>query len=182
MKIMSGLVMALTAAIILFPLCARVNAESPERESAITAMKKGAQQMIEGGKLLQQKRDPSSAEKMIKDGHRMMMNAEKDLVRAQNALMKQGAKMMLDGLQVLKTRKDAGEAERLMARGQEIILEADKMMADTRPEKMMQGSRTLMRGLRMRHEPDLKTADKLVKEGQDMMKDAAHDGNDRAAP
>jgi hypothetical protein len=179
MKRISRFLIALFAVGILFQPYTYGNAESLDWESSIATMKKGANEMIEGRKLMQQKKDPGSAEKRIKDGHRMMMNAEKDLIRAQNGLMRQGAKMMMDGLRVLKTKNDSGEAEKLMAQGQQMILEADKMMADTRPEKMMQGSRTMMRGLRMRQERDLNTADRLMTEGQGMMRDAEQEGKDK---
>jgi hypothetical protein len=169
---------ALIAVGILFQPYTRCNAESLDWESSVATMKKGANEMIEGRKVMQQKKDAGSAEKMIKDGHRMMMNAEKDLIRAQNGLMRQGAKMMMDGLRVLKTKNDTAEAEKLMVQGQQMILEAGKMMADIRPEKMMQGSRTMMRGLRMRQERDLTTADKLMSEGQGIMRDAEQAGKD----
>ncbi len=111
-----------------------------------------------------------------------MMNVEKDLVRAQNDLMKQGAKMMMDGLQILKAKNDAHEAERHVTQGQQMILEADKLIADTRPEKMMQGSTTMMRGLRMWQKTDLKTADRLMNEGQEMMRAAEQKGRARNLP
>jgi hypothetical protein len=179
MKRISRFLIALIAAGILFQHYTHGNAESLDWESAVATMKKGANEMIEGRKLMQQKKDPASAEKMIKDGHRVMMNAEKDLIKAQNGLMRQGAKMMMDGLKVLQTKNDTGDAEKIMARGQQMILEADKMMADTRPEKMMQGSRTMMRGLRMRQEKDLKTADRLMTEGEGMMRDPEQEGKDK---
>lgn len=142
------------------------------RSSALIKMKEGAQMMIEGKKRLEKKTDVAAAEQQIKDGHRLMMEAERTVLKAQNDTMRRGAKMMMDGLQVLKTKKDSEEAEKMMNRGQEMIIEADKMMGDPVPEKMMQGSRTMMRGLRMRHEKDLKTSDKHMTEGGNMMMDA----------
>ena len=129
--------------------CPYAIAESGNWESAVSMMKKGADQMVEGRQIMQQKKDLGSAERMIKDGHRMMMEAEKAVAQIQKDKMKQGAKMMIDGLQALKSKKDSGEAEKLMQQGQKMILEAEKMMTDPRPEKFMTGSRTMMRGLRM---------------------------------
>ncbi len=63
---------------ILFQLCLHANAEFNNWEGAVTMMKKGADQMVESRKIMQQKKDLGSVEKRIKDGHRMMMEAEKD--------------------------------------------------------------------------------------------------------
>jgi hypothetical protein len=144
-------------------------AETNGWESALAKMRKGAVQMIDGAKMLRDKKDLGSAEKTIKDGHRMMMESEKATAQMQKETLKQGARMLMDGLQVLKSRNDPGEAERLMAEGQKMILKGEQMMADTRPEKLMQGSRTMMRGLRMMQERDVNTAEKLVKDGQNLM-------------
>ena len=128
-----ALLTASIAAAMLFQLGSNVSAQSPDWESAVMKMKNGADKMIEGGKLMQQKKDLGSADKMVKDGHRMMMDAEKSMIKAQNGLMRQGAKMMIEGLEILKAKNDVGEAEKMMVRGQQMILEAEKMMADTRP-------------------------------------------------
>ena len=77
--------------------CPYAIAESGNWETAVSMMKKGADQMVEGRRILQQKKDQGSAEKMIKDGHRMMMAAEKAVAQIQKDTMKQGAKMMMDG-------------------------------------------------------------------------------------
>ena len=62
---------------ILFQLCLHANAESNNWEAAVTTMKKGADQMVEGRRIMQQKKDLDSAEKMIKDGHRIMMESKR---------------------------------------------------------------------------------------------------------
>ena len=151
--------------------------EPDDWETAVSMMKKGAVQMAEGWTMMHQKKDQkkdlASTGKMIKDGHRTMMESEKTTIRIQRDTMKRGAKMMLDGLQVLKAKKDAGEAEKLMAQGHKMILEAERMMDDMRVEKMMQGSRTMMRGLRMMEERDIKAADKLMVDGKNLMLEAA---------
>jgi hypothetical protein len=141
-------------------------------ESALAKMQKGALQMIEGAKMLRDKKDLGSAEKTIKDGHRMMMEAEKATARIQKEALKQGARMMTDGLQVLRSGNAPIEAEKLMAQGQKMILKGEQMMDDTRPEKLMQGSRTMMRGLRMMQRTDVKSADKLMRDGQTLMREA----------
>jgi hypothetical protein len=46
-------------------------------DSALAKMRKGATQMIEGAKMLRDKNDLGWSEKTIRDGHRMMMEAEK---------------------------------------------------------------------------------------------------------
>lgn len=161
----------LVAGILVQP-CHHTLADMSNWESAVTMMKKGANQMVEGRRIMQQKKDLGSVEKRIKDGHRMMMEAEKAAAQIQKDTMKQGAKMMMDGFKALKVKNDAGEAGELMAQGQKMILEAEKMMADPRPEKLMQGSRTMMRGLRMMQERDVKTADKLMTDGQRLMTEA----------
>jgi hypothetical protein len=148
-------------------------AETNGWESALEKMRKGAAQMIEGARMLRDNKDLGSAERTIKDGHRMMMEAEKATAQIQKETMKRGAKMMMDGLQVLKSRGDVGGAEKLMAQGQEIIIEADKMINDPRPEKLMHGSRTMMRGLRMMQAQDMKTAHRIVTEGGTVMMEAA---------
>jgi hypothetical protein len=180
---MKGITLVLLAILVAAATFCQINlsigAESPDWESAFKIMTNGAKQMIEGRNFMQQKKDLGSAEKMIKDGHRTMMEAEKNIIRAQNNLMKLGAKTMMEGLQILKTKNDTGEAEKRMTQGQQMILEADKLMADTRPERMMQGSRTMMRGLRMKQERDLNTADRLMTEGQGMMRDAEQEGKDK---
>lgn len=145
----------------------------PKRSAAVLSMKRGAQMMIEGRKMIEQKGDLASAEGKIKDGHRMMMDAEKTVIKVQNDLMRKGARRMMEGLQILKSRKDADAAEKLMAQGENMIAEAERMMSDTQVEKMMHGSRTMMRGLRMRHEKDLQTSDKSMTEGGKMMIDAS---------
>jgi hypothetical protein len=139
MKSISRFLIALIGATTFLQLNPCIGAESPDWKSALATMKKGANEMIEGRKLMQQKKDPGSAEKVIKDGHRMMMNAEKDLIGTRNGLMRQGAKMMMDGLQVLKANNDREEAEKLMEKGQQMILEADKMVADTMPTDGLAG-------------------------------------------
>ena len=164
---------------IFFQLCLHANAEFNNWESALAMMKKGADQMVEGGKMMQQKKDLGSAEKIIKDGHRTMMESEKATAQIQKDTMKQGAKTMMDGLQVLKAKNDAGEAEKLMQQGQKMILEAEKMMTDPRPEKFMQGSRTMMRGLRMMQKTDASTAEKLMADGQSLMMEAANTRRDK---
>jgi hypothetical protein len=170
---------AIFVAGILFQPCPSANAESNNWEAAVTMMKKGADQMVEGRRIMQQKKDLGSVEKRIKDGHRMMMEAERTAAQIQKDAMKQGAKMMMDGLQVLKAKNDAGEAEKLMQQGQKMILEAEKMMTDTRIEKMMQGSRTMMRGLRMMQKRDANTAEKLMTDGQSLMTEAANPKRDK---
>jgi hypothetical protein len=160
---------AMTVAGILSLICQSAIADMNGWESALAFMRQGADRMIEGRKMLQDKKDSGSGEKAIKDGHRMMMQAEKTVAQIQKDSLKQGAKLMIDGLQVLRTRNDQGEAEKLMAQGQKMILEGEKIMADTRSEKLMEGSRTMMRGLRMMQEKDLKTADRLMKDGQTRM-------------
>jgi hypothetical protein len=155
--------------------CRNALAEMKDWESGLANMRKGAVQMIEGAKMLREKKDLGSAEKMIKDGHRMMMESEKATALIQKDTLKRGAKLMMDGLQVLKAKNDTGQAEKLMAQGQEMILEAERMMDDTQIEKMMQGSRTMMRGLRMMQKTDLNTADKLMTDGQSLMIEAAKD-------
>jgi hypothetical protein len=147
-------------------------AEMSTWESALAKMQKGAAQMIEGAKVLRDKKDLGSAEKTIKDGHRMMMEAEKAAAQAQKETLKHGARMMIDGLQILRSGNNPGEAEKQMAQGQKMILEGEQMMADTRPEKLMQGSRTMMRGLRMMQAQDMNTAHRLMKDGQALMMDA----------
>jgi hypothetical protein len=163
----------------LFQLCLHANAEPNNWESALATMKKGADQMIEGRKMFQQKKDLSAAEKMIKDGHRMMMESEKAAARIQKDKMKHGAKLMLDGLKALKAKNDAEQVEKQMIQGQEMILEAEKMMADTRIEKLMQGSRNMMRGLRMMQKADTNTANKLMTDGQSIMMEAANTMKDK---
>jgi hypothetical protein len=147
-------------------------AEMSGWESALAKMRNGAVQMIEGGKMLQDKKDFGSAEKTIKDGHRMMMEAEKATAQIQKNIMKRGAKLMMEGLQILKSKNDVEEAERLMVQGQKMILEAERMMDDPRIEKMMLGSRTMMRGLRMMQAQDMNTAHRLMKDGQTLMMEA----------
>ena len=66
-----------------------------------------------------------------------------------------------------------------MQQGQKMILEAEKMMIDPRPEKFMTGSRTMMRGLRMIQKTDVKTADKLMADGQNLMMEAAKTMRDK---
>jgi hypothetical protein len=144
-------------------------AETDTWDSALTKMRKGSVQMIEGAKMLRDKKDLGSAEKTIKHGHRMMMEAEKATAQIQKETLKQGARKMLDGLKVLKSKKDPDEAEKLMGEGQEMILEGERMMADTRPGKLMQGSRTMMRGFRMMQAQDMNTAHKLMMDGQTLM-------------
>jgi hypothetical protein len=138
-------------------------------ESTLAKMRKGAAQMIEGEKMLRDKTDLASAEKAIRDGHRMMMEAEKATAQIQKERLKHGARMMMEGLQILKSRNDPVEAEKLMAQGQKMILEGERMMDDIRPEKLMQGSRTMMRGLRMMQAHDMKTAQRLMMDGQALM-------------
>ena len=165
--------LAVFLVVTLLQLSSYAAAESDDWETAVSMMKKGAVQMVEGRTMMQQKKDVASTGKMIKDGHRMMMESEKATIRIQRDTMKRGAKMMLDGLQVLKATNDAGEAEKLMAQGQKMILQAEIMMNDTRVEKMMQGSRTMMRGLRMMEEKDTNVADRLMVEGQNLMLETA---------
>jgi len=164
---------------ILFQACLPANAELKNWESALEMMKKGADQMIEGRKMLQQKKDSNSAEQRVKDGHRMMMEAEKAATRIQKDTMKHGGKMMMEGLKSLKAKNDAEQAEEQMTKGQEMILDAERMMADTRIEKMMQGSRTMMRGLRMIQKRGANTADKLMTDGQRLMMEAANSKKDK---
>ncbi len=175
-KCLSG---AFFAVGMILQLCPYAIAESGNWETAVSMMKKGADQMVEGRTIMQQKKDLGSAEKMIKDGHRTMMEAEKTAARIQKDTMKQGAKMMMDGLQVPKAKKDTGEAEKLMQLGQKMILEAERMMTDPRPEKFMTGSRTMMRGLRMLQKTDVNTADKLMTDGQSLMVEAAKTMRDK---
>lgn len=165
-------IMAILVAGVLTQLCPLANSEADNWESAVAMMKKGANEMVEGRKMMQQKKDLGSVEKKIKDGHRMMMEAEKAAARIQKDTLKQGAKMMMDGFQAMKGKNDAGEAGELMAQGQKMILEAEKMMADPRPEKLMQGSRTMMRGFRMTQERDPNAADKAMTDGQRLMTEA----------
>jgi hypothetical protein len=161
-------------------LCQTAVADMNEWDSSLAMMKRGDNLMIDGRKTMQEKKDLGSAEKMIKDGHRMMMESEKATAQIQKDTMKRGAKLMMDGLQVLKAKNDVEGAERLMVQGQKMVLGAEKMMADTRVEKMMQGSRTMMRGLRMTQKSDMNTADKLMTDGQSLMMEAGRAiGNDK---
>jgi hypothetical protein len=164
---------------ILAQLCQPALAQTESWEAGLTLMKHGAVRMIEGGKMMQDKTDAGSAEKTIKEGHRMMMEAERTVAKIQKDMMRQGAKMMMDGLELLKAKNDVVAAEKLMTQGHKMILEAEKMMSDARPEKMMQGSRTMMRGLRMRQERDLNAADKLMAEGRRMMTEAEQAGTSK---
>jgi hypothetical protein len=154
-------------------LCQQAAADMKDWESSLETMKQGANLMIEGRKTMQEKKDLGSAEKVIKDGHRMMMQAEREAARIQIQTMKRGAQMMMDGLRALKSKNDPVRVEKQMAQGQEMILEAEKMMADTLVQKMMQGSRTMMRGLRMMQKTDLSTVDKLMTDGQRLVTDAS---------
>ncbi len=158
---------------VLAQLCQPAVAEMNNWESNVAKMTQGANLMIEGRKKLEEKKDLGSAEKTIKDGHRMMMESEKAAAQIQKDTMKGGAKLMMDGVQALKIQKNEEESEKLMAQGYKMIVEAEKMMDDDRIEKMMQGSRTMMRGLRMTQKADLKTADKLMTDGQNLMMEAA---------
>ncbi len=162
-------VAALLMAGILIQLCQPCLAEINEWESNVATMKRGANLMIEAGKTMQGKKDLGSSEKMIKDGHRMMMEAEKAAARIQKDTMKRGANMMIEGFKILKDKNNSEEAEKLMGHGQQLILEAEKMMADERIAKLMLGSRTMMRGLRMLQKTDANTADKLMTDGQRLM-------------
>jgi hypothetical protein len=150
-----------------------VLADMKDWESSMTAIKQGANLMIEGRQTMQEKKDLGSGEKVIKDGHRMMMQAEREAARIQIKTMKRGAQMMMDGLKALKAKNDPAQVEKQMALGQEMILEAEKMMTDMRVQKMMQGSRTMMRGLRMMQKTNLSTADKLMTDGQRLMTEAS---------
>jgi hypothetical protein len=141
-------------------------------EPALGLMRKGADRMIEGRKMMQQKNASGSGENVIKDGHRTMMQAEKTVAQILKDSLKQGTKKMMDGLQVLRTGNDQGEADMLMAQGQKMVMAGEKIMADTRSEKLMQGSRTMMRGLRMMQDKDLNTTNRLMKDGQTIMQEA----------
>jgi hypothetical protein len=56
-------------------------AETDDWESALAEMRERAVRMVEGAKILGNKQDLGSTEKTIKDGHRMMMEAEKVTAR-----------------------------------------------------------------------------------------------------
>jgi hypothetical protein len=141
-------------------------------EAEVASMKQGAVRMIEGVKMMREKKNEGSADKTMKEGHRMMMEAERTLAKIQKDMMKNGAKLMKEGLDVFKTKKDVDEANKLMTQGHEMILEAEKMLEDSRPAKMMEGSRNMMRGLRMRHGKDLSASDDLMSKGRKIMMEA----------
>jgi hypothetical protein len=154
-------------------LCPYAFAEANNWESIVSMMKEGADRMSQGGNLLLQRKEPASAEKMIKDGHRTMMEAEKAAAQLRKDTMRLGGKLVMDGVLELKAKNDLAAAEKLVAQGEKTVTQALEMMDDGRIERMMHGSRTMMRGVRMMQDKDVNAAEKLIGDGRNLMMEAA---------